>query len=207
MARKRRKVDPTSRLGQQQKDILVWMAKNYSLHIGMEPPGNPDLATVLFLPWEPAAFLRESPTAGERAGLSTSLRKLAERGLIERTGSDLGHRTAWVAFTKQGRLLAEKLINEDFDPAEHDRAGERMNLDSRIDGLRLAAKLLNRLVLHEETHRRAQFVKQYVKPAEGEEYVPFMATDRLASEEGRALSAVAGALEDSLAQRLKLHGE
>jgi DNA-binding MarR family transcriptional regulator len=179
------------------------MAKNYSLHIGMEPPGNPDLSTVLFLPWEPAAFLRESPTAGERAGLSTSLRKLAERGLIERTGSDLGHRTAWVAFTKQGRLLAEKLINEDFDPAEHDRAGERMNLDSRIDGLLLATKLLNRLVLHQETHRRAHFVE----PTEGEENVPFMASDRLTSEEARALSAVQGALQDSLAQRLKLRGE
>jgi DNA-binding MarR family transcriptional regulator len=197
MAKKRRKSDPVSRLSEQQKAILSWMGKNYSEHIGLERPGNSTLTNVLMLPWEPSLFIGENPTPSKRAALSASLRGLAERGLVERLGTTGRGRTTYVSLTKPGRLVAEKLINQSFNPANYEREGELSNLERRIEGLQIAKRILDKALWEVDISRRAGFV-------EGGDDETVIAFDRAATEEARALGAVEGALQDSIAQKRKL---
>lgn len=165
---RRRKVDPADRLSDLQERILRWVYGN-----------QPERGPQGFVPWRPSVFIGESPTQAKSNALSTSLKRLEERGLLLRysitykDGEMIGMvwgqvslgriRTTHVQLTREGFRLAESLVDKDFDPEKDRATQEHRKLQNRAEGLRLALDLINERIAQgvgdaaERAARRARF--------------------------------------------------
>ncbi len=148
MPKTRRKVDPADRLSDLQERILRWVYENQTVR---GPQG--------YVPWRPSVFIGESPTQAQSNALSTSLKRLEERGLLHRysitykddvmTGMVWGQvslgriRTSHVQLSREGFRLVESLVDKDFDLKEDEVKRERRKAQRQAEGLRFALDLIN----------------------------------------------------------------
>ncbi len=148
MTKTRRKVDPTDRLSDLQERILRWVYEN-----------QPERGPQGFVPWHPSVFIGQNPTQAQSNALSTSLKRLEERGLLHRysiayrdgvmTGMVWGQvslgriRTSHVQLSREGFRFAESLVDKDFDPKEDEAKQEQRKAQRQAEGLRFALDLIN----------------------------------------------------------------
>ncbi len=194
MTKKRRKNEPTARLSEQMKEVLLW-AFNYqnpvaeptgpgfSLRVIHEPikprAGIPldYLVNDRFAPWRPRVFIGDKPTQSKITALSNTLKRLEERGLVDRysvgfdkngrvtrivSGRDENRRTrtTHVNLTQEGLQLAKNLAGIDFG----ERTNERDKVADLAEGLRVAMDLLNER-LEQATTSEAKIDAQFALTA------------------------------------------
>lgn len=144
---RRRKVDPSERLSTQMLEVLRWAYDNHM--------GDPQK----FVPWSPSAFIGENPSQSKSNALSTSLKRLEERGLLIRYSitykdniitrlvwpqvAEGRIRTSHVQLTSDGFSFVESLIHDDIDPEKEEADRQRYLLKRRAEGLRIALGLIN----------------------------------------------------------------
>lgn len=146
MSKTRRKTDPTARLSEQMKEVLLWVHK--------KQPDPQD-----YVPWQPSIFLSENPTPSKSTALSNTLKRLEERRLLERysiTYKDdeivrmaygrlnVRMRTTHVKLSAKGFFFVESLIHDDFNFHDYEAQIERRQEERKINGLRFASTLLYR---------------------------------------------------------------
>ncbi len=173
MAKTRRKVAPTARLSEQMKEVLLWVY-NYERP---EPTSRTFTRTAtgwgvvtfglnwvveMFAPWQPSVFIGENPTPSKSTTLSNTLKRLEERGLLNRysviykdgvvtrmarlRGKGMRMRTTHVDLSHQGSLFAHSLAHDDFD-LEGDKAHQdRLKVERQVEGLRFALTLIRERV-------------------------------------------------------------
>jgi hypothetical protein len=164
MTKKRGKTGPTARLSEQMKQVLLWVY-NYERPESAPQTYITTLAGIMlnnivdgFVPWRPSEFLGEKPTPSKTATLSNALKRLDERGLLNRYSviskagkvirmtllKDRGERmqTSHVNLTREGAVFVQALAHDDFD-LELDQARRvQATLERQEFGLRLAVGLL-----------------------------------------------------------------
>lgn len=174
---RRRKVDPTERLSDQMRDILL---RIYSYEHPEPTPGTyittstgenlvkPNLTlnrlVEAFMPWRPNEIIGDNPTPSKTAGLSSALKRLDERGLLKRfsvvynKGGEVTRmavlsdrperlRTTHVRLTREGVLFVRSLINNDVDLEAGKRKEEWHKLERQARGLSLAMEVLKERIL------------------------------------------------------------
>lgn len=173
MAKARRKVAPTARLSEQMKEVLLWVY-NYERP---EPTSGTytrtatgeivvtlglDRLVEIFAPWQPSVFIGENPTPSKSTTLSNTLKRLEERGLLNRysviykdgvvtrmarlRGKGMRMRTTHVDLSHQGSLFAQSLAHDDFDLEEHKAHQDRLKVERQVHGLRFALTLIRERV-------------------------------------------------------------
>jgi len=144
----RRKVDPTDRLSEQMIEVLRWAHDNHM--------GDPQK----FVPWKPSALIGENPSPSKSNALSTSLKRLEERGLLVRYSityrdniitrlvwahvAESRIRTTHLQLTRAGFRFVESLSHDDIDIEKEEIDRERRKLERRAENLRFAFTLLHR---------------------------------------------------------------
>lgn len=167
---RRRKVDPADRLSDLQERILHWIYLN-------QPPCGPQG----FAPWNPSLFIGENPTPSQTNALSTTLKRLEERGLLNRYSITYKNdqmvrmvwgkvakgriRTSHVQLNREGFLFVESLFIKELGPDGEEIMAKRdqQKLQYRVEGLRFALNLINERIQQgmdadaERVARRARF--------------------------------------------------
>lgn len=157
MPKKRRKTEPTARLSEQMIEVLQWVYKNQQTPLSRD--GSMSFDPQKYVPWRPSDFIGENPTPSKSNTLSTSLKRLEERGLLIRYSGDIRDgriarlvwaqvakgriRTSHVQLTRDGSLYVQSLNEEDFDIEEYEAGYERGKAKVQAQGLRLALNLIN----------------------------------------------------------------
>lgn len=172
MSKRRRKVDPTERLSDQMRDILL---RVYNYERPEPAPGtylrtatgeilvNPEMTlnriVETFMPWRPSEIIGVDPTPSKTAALSNALKRLDERGLLDRLSvvynkdgkvtrmamvSDRPERmrTTHVRLTGEGVAFARSLIHDDVDLEADKRKEEWRKVERQVRGLSLALDVL-----------------------------------------------------------------
>lgn len=172
MPKTRRKTDPTARLSDQMREVLLW-AYNYKPperepqtyawtakgEILVSPGLTLSRVADNYVPWSPSAFIGENPTPSKSTTLSNTLKRLEERGLLRRysvttkggevagvvrIGSNSTRtRTTHVQLTDKGRLFVRSL-SDDFNLDEYEAKEEHRKIEKQAEGLRFALALLSR---------------------------------------------------------------
>ncbi len=169
MAKTRRKVAPTARLSEQMKEVLLWVY-NYERperkSITLNSPATGEIVVTfglnwvveIFSPWQPSVFIGENPTPSKSTTLSNTLKRLEERGLLNRysviykdgavtrmarlRGKGMRMRTTHVELSHQGSLFAQSLAHDDFDLEAHETDQDRLKVERQAEGLRVALNLI-----------------------------------------------------------------
>lgn len=163
MAKTRRKVDPTERLSEQMREILLWVYEN-----------QPERGPQGFVPWHPSVFIGENPTPSQSTALSTTLKRLEERGLLNRYSITYKDgqmvrmvwgqvakdriRTTHVQLSREGFRFVESLVDKDFDPKDGANQEQR-KAQRQAEGLRLALGLITERIgqgMDDEAERDAR---------------------------------------------------
>lgn len=173
---KHSKVDPTERLSDQMRDILLW-AYTYK---PAEPKAESSDSLTKYVdeklvPWRPSEIVGSDLTPSKRITLSNTLKRLEERGLLVRysvgykngvanrmaiIGNLNGRaRTTHVGLTGAGSLRVLEMTDPDFDRADLEAKKGRRLLESHVEGLNFALTLLHR-------ERVSQMVEAGVEPAD-----------------------------------------
>lgn len=182
MPKTRRKTAPTAHLSEQMKEVLLWVLnyrkyelgsfasntdKEFSVwafrrphQLGQEVPLD-HLVNHDFVPWQPRALIGENPTPSKITALSNTLRRLEERGLLNRysvglskdglvtriiSGKDANNRTrtTHVNLTHSGFDLASSLSPVSFSIEEYENQKTHREMKDQAEGLRFASALLRR---------------------------------------------------------------
>jgi DNA-binding MarR family transcriptional regulator len=167
MAKKRRKADPTARVSEQMKAVLLWV---YNYERPEPTPGTYTRTATgeivvhgferlveILAPWQPSVFIGENPTPSKSTTLSNTLKRLEERGLLNRysvkdgvvtrlRGKGMRMRTTHLYLTHQGSLFAQSLTYDDFDLEEHNTHQDHLKLERQVEGLRFALTLIRERV-------------------------------------------------------------
>ncbi len=213
MPKNHRKTDPTARLSEQMKEVLLWVysyeppepePQLYSQTATGELVVSTDRLVNSFAPWRPSVFIGENPTPSKTTALSNTLKRLEERGLLNRysfiykngvmvrlallRGKGKRMRTTHVNLTRNGAMFVESLKG-DFNLEEYEKQREQRKLGSQVVGLGFASKLLYReqLRLMEERDSSAEMLQdlERLNNELGE-----MTIDELEQRTRQALSAV-----------------
>lgn len=169
---RRRKVDPTERLSDQMRDILLRVynyerpepvPQTYITTLTGEtlvvPRITLDRIVDTFMPWRPNEIIGDNPTPSKTAALSSALKRLDERGLLDRLSvvynkagkvtrmavvSDRPERlrTTHVRLTREGTAFTRSLIRDDVDLEADKRKEEWRKLERQVRGLSLALDVL-----------------------------------------------------------------
>ncbi len=147
MTKTRRKVAPADRLSDLQERILRWVYEN-----------QPERGPQGFVPWRPSVFYRD-PTQAQSNALSTSLRRLEERGLLHRYSGvfkddQIIHlvwaqvakgriRTSHVQLTHEGFRFVENLDGKGPNSENGEAKREQRKAQRQAEGLHLALDLIN----------------------------------------------------------------
>ena len=153
----KRKTEPTERLSEQMIEVLQWVYKNQQTRLSRD--GSMSFDPQKHVPWRPSAFIGENPTPSKSNALSTTLKRLEERGLLVRYSITYKNniitrlvwaqvaegrmRTTHVGLTRDGSLYVESLNDEDFDLEEYEAEYEHGKAKKQAQGLRLALGLIN----------------------------------------------------------------
>lgn len=220
MAKTRRKTEPTARLSEQMKEVLLWVYRyeppetepqSFTQTAAGEIVVSTDRLVNRFAPWRPSVFIGEKPTPSKRTTLSNTLKRLEERGLLNRysvaykdgvmtrlallRGKNEHMRTTHVDLTRNGALFALSLTEDGFDLEEHEAQKEHRLMKNQAEGLAFASKLLYReqLMLMKERGSSSEMLENLDRINSELEQLP---KHELETKARQALSAVRDSLRE-----------